>query len=90
MKFKVTYYDADTDSYLKKNCASMEYGYIDKDFKFLPVDDPPKQYKEIQIMSPQISVYQNERGVEFRVKGFQYQNKTGGYVHTTTVISSLE
>lgn len=90
MKFTVTYYDDDTNSYVTKNCVSMEYGYTDKDFTFLPVDDPPKMYKSLTIKSPQISVYQNERGIEFRIKGFQYNTKNSGYEHTTTVIKSID
>ena len=44
MKFKVQYYDYDTDSTITKNCIDIDYNTVDKVFSFYPVDDPPRIY----------------------------------------------
>ena len=45
MKFKVSYYDYDTDKYVTKECYRMSF--YDGVFEFMPVDDPIKIYKSI-------------------------------------------
>ena len=42
MKFKVSYYDFDTDKHLTKDCDRMEFK--DGNFSFYPVDNPVKIY----------------------------------------------
>ena len=50
MKFKVSYYDYDTDKHITKDCDRMEFkdGY----FSFYPVDNPVKIYRAVGISHP--------------------------------------
>ena len=88
MKFKVTYYDIDTDSTVTKNCESIsDYKTTDESFSFCPVDDPPKIYKAVVIDRPTISIYQHKDKIRIIVDGYQYM-KSGGYWKTKTTIEN--
>jgi hypothetical protein len=90
MKFKVTYYNVDTDSSVTKDCICIDYNTINTSFSFLPVDDPPTIYKAVVIDNPKVSIYQNDNGiVKIIVDGYQYIAKSGGYWKTTTTIQSI-
>jgi phage-related protein len=88
MKFKVTYYDIDTDSTVTKNCETIsDYKTTDESFSFYPVDDPPKIYKAVVIDRPKISICQIPNGIRIVVEGYQYM-KSGGYWKTKTIIEN--
>jgi hypothetical protein len=73
MKYKVTYYDYDTDSTITKNCINI---------------DPPRIYKSVIIDHPTVSICQNDRGLRITVDGYQCI-KSGGYWKTKTIIESM-
>ena len=89
MKYKVTYYDYDTDSTITKNCIDIDYNTVDKTFSFYPVDDPPRIYRSVVIDHPIVSIYQNDRGLRITVDGYQCI-KSGGYWKTKTIIESAD
>ncbi len=88
MKYKVTYYDYDTGSSLTKDCININYNTIEKNFSFMPIDNPPRIYKNIIIDHPIVSIYQNECGIKISVSGYQCM-KSGGYGKTNTIIESV-
>ena len=88
MKFKVTYYDYDTDKSVTKDCIEIDYMNADKNFSFVPVDNPPRIYKSVVIDHPIISIYQNDSGIRILVQGYQGMND-GGYAKTKTIIESV-
>jgi len=92
MKFKATYYDYDTDKSVTKDCIEIDYNNdynnADKNFSFVPVDNPPRIYKSVVIDHPIISIYQNDSGIRILVQGYQGMNG-GGYAKTKTVIESV-
>lgn len=88
MKFKVTYYDYDTDKLVTKDCDYIDYSAEDKYFSFTPVDDPPRIYKSVIINHPRVNIYQNKWVVKIVVEGYQGMNG-GGYSKTNTVIESV-
>ncbi len=87
MKFKVSYYDFDTDKYVTKVCYRMSF--YDGVFEFMTVDDPIKIYKSIIIDHPIFSVSQNNTGfISISVVGYQY-TKNGSYEKTTTKVENV-
>ena len=86
MKFKVSYYDYDTDKYVTKECYRMSF--YDGVFEFMPVDDPIKIYKSIIIDHPIFSVSQNTGFISISVVGYQ-DTKNGFYEKTTTKIENV-
>jgi hypothetical protein len=86
MKFKVTYYDHDTDKQLTKDCDKMEFK--DGDFSFYPVDNPVNIYKALIIDHPKVSIYQDGDRIKIIVTGYQYMKK-GGYWLTNTIIENI-
>ena len=86
MKFKVSYYDYDTDKHITKDCDRMEFkdGY----FSFYPVDNPVKIYRAVGISHPKVSIYQNKDKLSIRVEGYQYM-KEGGSSFTVTTIENV-
>jgi hypothetical protein len=88
MKFKVTYYDIDTDKAVTKDCIHTDYNTVDKNFSFMPVDNPPRIYKSLIIDHPIVGIYQNEYGLKIIVEGYQMV-KSGGYWRTKTIIESV-
>lgn len=89
MKFKVTYYDIETDSSLVKDCYDIDYNTVDDNFSFTPVDNPVTIYKSVIIDHPKVSIHKNDLGIRITVKGYQFV-KNGGYSKTTTTIESIE
>ena len=83
MKFKVSYYDYDTDKYVTKECYRM--GFYDGIFEFMTVDDP---IKSIIIDHPIFSVSQNTGFISISVVGYQY-TKNGSYEKTTTKVENV-
>lgn len=88
MKFKVTYYDIETDRSVTKDCLEMSSNIIDDNFSFTPVDNPVKIYKSITIDRPVVSICQTNIGLRICVRGYQAVN-SGGYYKMTTVIESV-
>ena len=86
MKFKVSYYDYDTDKYVMKDCDRMEFK--DGNFSFYPVDNPVKIYKSIVIDHPKVAIYQDRDRMKIIVTGYQYMND-GGYWRTETIIENV-
>jgi hypothetical protein len=87
MKFKVTYYDIETDSSVVKDCCEINYDGKGN-FLFTPVDNPVKIYKSITINRPEVSIYQSEGKIRIVVDGFQYI-KNYGYDKTITKIENV-
>ena len=87
MKFKVSYYDFDTDKFVTKDCYRMSF-YEGK-FEFMPVDNPIRIYKSVSIDHPIVSISQNDTGfISISVVGYQYM-KNGWYDKTTTKIENV-
>ena len=86
MKFKVSYYDFDTDKHLTKDCDRMEFK--DGNFSFYPVDNPVKSYKSIGIDHPKVAIYQDRDRMKIIVTGYQHMND-GGYWRTETIIENV-
>ena len=86
MKFKVSYYDYDTDKQLTKDCDRMEFK--DGEFHFYPVDNPVKIYKAVVIDHPIVTIHQNKDKLSISVEGYQYM-KEGGCWRTTTTIEKV-
>jgi len=90
MKFKVSYYDYDSDKFVTKDCDSMDFSNGDYQFSFYPVDNPVKIYKAITIDHPKIKVQQNQRwGIKIIVTGYQCM-KDGDYWKTDTTFESVK
>ena len=85
MKFKVSYYDYDTDKQITKDCDSMEFK--DGKFYFYPVDNPVKIYKAVVIDHPIVTIHQNKDKLSISVEGYQYM-KDGDCWRTTTIIEN--
>lgn len=88
MKYKVTYYDIETDSSIIKDCYDIDYNIVDDKFSFTPVDNPVTIYKSITIDHPKVSICQNDFGLRICVIGYQ-AIKSGGYSSTTTIIENV-
>lgn len=91
MKWKVRYYDIDSDSSVEKQCVHVFFGHGQSSFEFTPVDNPPRIYKAVVISHPHISMYMHpgNNTMKITVVGYQY-TKHGGYAQTTTHIESYE
>ena len=87
MKYKVTYYDYDSDSYLEKDLYWM--ASYRGTFDFVPVSDGPKEnWKGFHIDGSGVNLFYNDKGLTITVDGFQ-EMKSGGYGKTTTLIQSV-
>ncbi len=86
MKFKVSYYDYDSDKFVTKDCDRMEFS--NGEFHFYPVDNPVKIYKAITINHPKISVYQNKGRIKIIITGYQSM-KDGDSWKTETIIENV-
>ena len=86
MKFKVSYYDYDTDKQLTKDCDRMEFK--DGEFHFYPVDNPVKIYRAVSISHPKVTIHQNKDKLSIFVEGYQYR-KEGGYMLTGAIIENV-
>jgi len=86
MKFKVSYYDFDTDKYVTKDCDWMEFK--DGDFLFRPVDNPVKSYKSVSISHPKVTIYQDRDNMKIIVTGYQSM-RDGGCWLTETIIENV-
>lgn len=89
MKFKVSYYDYDSDKVVEKDCFDFDYETKDNAFAFTPVDDPVKSYKSVIIDMPVTYIGYNNGKLKIIVKGYQY-TKSGGYWKTLTTITSID
>ena len=87
MKFKVTYYDIDSDSSVTRECFRMGFSSHEV-FEFWPVNVPPNQFKSKCIDHPKITGYQDGETLKIIVKGYQY-TKSGGYWKTDTIFESV-
>ena len=87
MKFKVSYYDYDTDKYVTKDCDRMEFK--DGNFSFYPVDNPVKSYKAVIIDHPKVTIYQDRDCMKIIVTGYQWSAYDGGYWRTETIIENV-
>jgi len=87
MKFKVTYYDYDSDKAVEKDCFDFDYK-TNNTFAFTPVDNPVKSYKSVVIDSPVAYIGYNNGKLKILVEGYQY-TKSGGYWKTKTIINSV-
>jgi hypothetical protein len=88
MKFKVSYYDYDSDKYVTKDCDRMDFSNGDYQFSFYPVDNPVKIYKGIGIDHPKVSIHQNNDRIKIHITGYQYTGE-GGYEKTETIIENV-
>jgi hypothetical protein len=88
MKFKVKYYDYDSDKVVEKDCFDFDYEEPNKSFYFTPVDNPVKSYKSVVIDSPVAYIGYNNGKLKILVEGYQY-TKSGGYWKTKTIINSV-
>lgn len=86
MKFKVSYYDFDTDKHLTKDCDWMEFK--DGNFLFRPVDNPVKIYKSVSIDHPKVTIYQDRDRMKIIITGYQCM-KDGGYWRTDTTFENV-
>lgn len=86
MKFKVSYYDYDTDKHITKDCDRMEFK--DGEFHFYPVDNPVKIYKAVVIDHPKIELYQHKNTLKIHIEGYQCM-KNSGYWKTNTTIENV-
>lgn len=86
MKFKVSYYDIETDKSVTKDCDKMKFS--DDEFHFYPVDNPVKIYKAVIIDHPKVSIYQDQDRITIYVKGYQCM-ASGGYWRTDTKIENV-
>jgi hypothetical protein len=86
MKFKVSYYDFDTDKHLTKDCDRMEFK--DGSFSFYPVDNPVKSYKSVSIDHPKVTIFQDSYCLKIIVTGYQCM-RDGGYWRTETIIENI-
>ena len=86
MKFKVSYYDYDTDKYVTKDCDRMDFS--NGEFYFYPVDNPVKMYKSVVIDHPKVSIHQDRDGMKIIVTGYQCM-KDGFYEKTTTKVENV-
>ena len=87
MKFKVSYYDYDTDKFVTKDCDRMNFS--NGEFHFYPVDNPVKIYKAITIDHPKVSIHQNNNRMKITITGYQCM-KDGGYWRTETIIENVK
>lgn len=88
MKFKVTYYDYDADKSVTKDCVEVNYNTTDKNFSFIPVDNPVKIYKAVIIDHPIVSIHQMDDRIRICVSGYQCI-KNGGHGKTNTIFESV-
>lgn len=88
MKFKVSYYDIDSDKAVEKICFSFDHDTKSDSFEFVPVDDPVKSYKAVVIDHPHVYTGWNNNRFRMVVEGYQY-TKSGGYWKTKTKIESV-
>lgn len=89
MKFKVQYYDYDSDKDIEKDCFQISYDTKDNQFSFIAVDNPVKHYKSVIIDSPVTYVgYSNDK-LKIVVEGYQ-MIKNNGYWKTKTIITGVE
>jgi hypothetical protein len=86
MKFKVSYYDYDSDKFVTKDCDRMDFK--DGNFSFYPVDNPVKIYKAITINHPKVSIHQDADRMKMVVEGYQCI-KNCGYWRTETIIENI-
>ena len=87
MKFKVTYYDFESDTSQTKDCHHMNFRA--GEFNFTPVDVPIRYYKSISIDHPIVSINLNNVGfMVISVVGYQC-TKRGDYEKTTTKLVSV-
>jgi hypothetical protein len=86
MKFKVSYYDYDTDKHLTKDCDKMEFK--DGNFSFYPVDNPVKSYKSVSIDHPKVTIFQDSYRLKIIVTGYQCM-RDGDYWRTETIIENI-
>ena len=86
MKFKVSYYDYDSDKYVTKDCDRMDFS--NGEFYFYPVDNPVKMYKSVVIDHPKVSIHQNKDRMKIIVTGYQYAGE-GNYERTETIIENV-
>ena len=89
MKFKVQYYDYDSDKSIEKDCFQISYDTKDNRFSFIAVDNPVKFYKSVVIDSPVTYIGYNNGKLKIVVEGYQ-MIKDGGYWKTKTIISGVE
>ena len=93
MKFKVTYYDYDSDKSIEKDCIAIDYAPSEENkFSFIPVDNPVKIYKTVVIDRPVVNIGYNSYNkdkLQIYVDGYQCV-KSGGYWKTTTLIYENE
>ncbi len=88
----VQYYDIDQDKLVEKELHSMEYGWENVFFSFVPIDNPPKIYKSVIIQHPVIKMVKHADGdniLTIYVTGWQCV-KSGGYSKTVTTIRIVE
>ena len=86
MKFKVSYYDYDSDKFVTKDCDRMDFS--NGEFYFYPVDNPVKMYKSVGIDHPKISIHQNNDRIKIHITGYQYAGE-GNYERTETIIENV-
>jgi len=87
MKFKVSYYDHDSDKFVTKDCDKMDFS--NGEFSFYPVDNPVKIYKAVIIDHPKVSIHQNNNRIKIIVTGYQCM-KDGDYWKTNTTFESVK
>ena len=86
MKFKVSYYDYDTDKSVTKDCDQMDF--VDGKCSFIPVNNPIKIYKSVIIDHPIVSIHQMDDRIRICVSGYQCI-KNGGYGKTNAIFESV-
>ena len=91
MKFKVKYYDYDSNNTIEKDCIDIIMNPKENQFSFTPVDN---NYKVVIIDRPSIHIgyldseYQDHK-LKIVVEGYQ-MIKDSGYWKTKTIISNIE
>ena len=73
MKFKVIYYDCDTDKQITKDCHSMEFR--DGNFSFYPIDNLVDICKVVIIDHPKVTIRQYRDKLSISVDGYQYRKE---------------
>jgi hypothetical protein len=89
MKFKVSYYDYDSDQYVTKDCDRMDFS--NGEFYFSPVQIILLRFiRVLGIDDRKVSIHQNNDRIKIHITGYQYIMGEGGYERTETIIENVK
>ena len=85
MKFKVSYYDFDTDKYIKQDFDRINF-YSNGELYLYSLN--PYKCHKVVISNSKISFDQDNDRMNMRIKGYQYLGE-GNYKITETIIENV-